>query len=190
MSVEESWGKIERWIAQHAPEEDPLPAPCTRADLDALYESLGGRLPEDVERSLLRHNGSGLTVIIPPGFTLLSVEDILENRADWLKYAAPDDKNLTAGDKPFLVPIATLSVIQLLVDIRTGRLGEWDIQQGFVRERDPLWRSFSSALDIVGNVLASPPPWIAILPGDDEWEVTNRDPDFPGMLVWTEDPVD
>ncbi len=42
MTVEESWEKIERWIAQHAPEEDPLPAPCTRADLERLYESVGG----------------------------------------------------------------------------------------------------------------------------------------------------
>jgi hypothetical protein len=190
VSVEESWGKIERWIAQHAPEEDPLPAPCTRADLEFLYESLGGQLPDDVERSLLRHNGSGLTVILPPGFTLLSVEDILKKRATWLKYAAPDDCNLAEEDKPFLVPFAALSVIQLLVDIRTGRIGEWDIEQGFAWERDPLWRSFTSALDFVGNLLASPPPWIAILPGDDEWEVTDRDPDFPGTLVWTEDPVD
>jgi cell wall assembly regulator SMI1 len=50
-----------------------------------LYESVGGQLPDDVERSLLRHNGSGLTVILPPEFTLLGVEDILENRAAWLK---------------------------------------------------------------------------------------------------------
>jgi hypothetical protein len=61
---------------------------------------------------------------------------------------------------------------------------------GFVWERDPLWRSFAGALDFVGNLLASPPPWIAILPGGDEWEVTDRDPDFPGTLVWTEDSVD
>jgi hypothetical protein len=107
-----------------------------------------------------------------------------------LKYAAPDDANLREGDKPFLVPFATLSVIQLLVDIRTGRIGEWDIEQGFAWRRDRLWRSFTSALDFVGSLLASPPPWIAILPGDDEWEVTNRDPDFPGTLVGTEDPVD
>jgi hypothetical protein len=42
MTVEESWEKIERRIAQHAPEEASLPAPCIRADLEALYESLGG----------------------------------------------------------------------------------------------------------------------------------------------------
>ncbi|MGW6060334.1 hypothetical protein [Streptomyces sp. NPDC055189] len=190
MSVEESWGKIERWIALHAPEEDRLPGPCARAELDALYESLGGQLPDDVERSLLRHNGSGLTVILPPEFTLLGVGDILEKRAVWLEYAAPDDSNLAEGDKPFLVPFAALSVIQLLVDTRTGRIGEWGIEQGFAWERDPPWGSFTRALDFVGNLLASPRPWIAILPGDDEWEVTDRHPDFPGTLVWTEDPVD
>ncbi|MFG2651302.1 SMI1/KNR4 family protein [Streptomyces sp. NPDC048436] len=190
MTVEESWEKIERWIARYAPEEDSLPGPCAHADLERLYECLGVRLPEDVERSLLRHDGSGLTVILPPGFTLLGVDDILAKRETWLRYAAPDDSNLRKGDKPFLVPFAALSVTQLLVDTRTGRLGWWDIEECFLWEEEPLWHSLTSALDFVGNLLASPPPWIAVLPGDEEWEVTDRDPDFPGTLVWTEDPVD
>ncbi len=190
MGVDDSWKKIERWIAERAPQEDPLPAPCSHLDLESLYERLGVRLPDDLERSLLRHNGSGLTEILPPGFTLLSVDDILENRADWMKYAAPDDASLGEGDKPFLVPFAKLSRILLLVDVRTGRLGEWENVQGFFWERDQLWGSFTSAMDFVGNLLASPPPWIAMLPGDDEWEVTERHPDFPGTLTWTEDPIE
>ncbi|MGW7272045.1 SMI1/KNR4 family protein [Streptomyces sp. NPDC054864] len=190
MTVEQSWEQIESWIAQHAPEEIPLPAPCTHNELEALYESLGGQLPEEVERSLLRHNGSGLTTILPPGFTLLGIEDIQDKRATWLKYAAPDDVNLAEEDKPFLVPFAALSVIQLLVDTRTGRIGWWDIEQGFFWERDALWYSLTSVLDFVGSLLSSPRPWIAILPGDEEWEVTDRHPDFPGTLEWTEDPID
>ncbi|MDG4857834.1 hypothetical protein P8605_06635 [Streptomyces sp. T-3] len=197
MTVEASWDKIERWIARYALQEDPLPAACcllpaacTRADLEILYGELGGRLPRDVEHSLLRHDGSGLTTILPPGYTLLSIEGILQHRVTWLKYTAPDDANLAEEDKPFLVPVAALSNIQLLVDTRTGRLGWWDIEQGFAWERDPLWSSFTSVMDFVGNLLSLPPPWIALLPGDEEWEVTDRDPDFPGTLVWTEDPVD
>ncbi len=101
-----------------------------------------------------------------------------------------NDANLEKGDKPFLVPFAALSVTQLLVDTRTGRLGWWDIEQCFHWEVDPLWSSFARALGFVGDLLASPRPWIATLPGDDEWEVTDRDPDFPGTLAWTEGPVD
>ncbi|MEU7576736.1 SMI1/KNR4 family protein [Streptomyces sp. NPDC041068] len=190
MSVQESWAKIEHWIAQHAPEEPELPGPCTREDLERLYGHLGVRLPEDVEQSLSRHDGSGLTDILPPGYTLLGIEGILENRATWLKYATPDDANLAEEDKPFLVPVAELSVAKMMVDTRTGRLGSWDIEQGYFRSEDPLHASLSVALEFVGNLLASPPPWFATLPGDEEWEVTDRHPDFPGWLVWTEEPLD
>ncbi|WP_434975477.1 SMI1/KNR4 family protein [Streptomyces mesophilus] len=134
-----------------------MPAACTRADLEALYGSLGVRLPKDVEHSLLRHDGSGLTTVLPPGYTLLSIEDILRHRATWLKYAMPDDANLAEEDKLFLVPVAALSVVQLLVDTRTGRLGWWDIEQGFGWKRDPLWSSFTSAMDFVGHLLSLPP---------------------------------
>ncbi|MER5257123.1 hypothetical protein [Streptomyces sp. NPDC002855] len=187
MAVAEAWEKIERWIAQQAPEEDPLPGPCTRRDLDRLYDRIGGRLPKDVEESLLRHDGSGFTTVIPPGFTLLGVEDILRNHATWLHYAREDDRNLRAGDKAFLVPVTELSVTKGLVDIRTGQLGWWDIEQGYMPPDGPLDASLSAVLEFVGNVLASPPPWIAILPGDEEWEATDVDPDFPGTLQWTEE---
>ncbi|MEU7576796.1 SMI1/KNR4 family protein [Streptomyces sp. NPDC041068] len=190
MTVEESWAKIERWIAQQAPEEDPLPAPCTREDLQRLYEHLGLWLPEDVERSLLRHDGSGLTEILPPGYTLLGVEEILRNRSIWLEYATPDDTNLDLEDKTFLVPIAELSVTKLMVDTRTGRLGSWDIEEGYFLSTDPLRTSLSVALAFVGNLLASSPPWIVPLPGGGELEVTDVDPDFPGTLVWTDGPID
>ncbi|MFD3577513.1 hypothetical protein [Streptomyces sp. NPDC058644] len=158
MAVAEAWEKIERWIAQQAPEEDPLPGPCTRRDLDRLYDRIGGRLPKDVEESLLRHD-----------------------------YAREDDRNLRAGDKAFLVPVTELSVTKGLVDIRTGQLGWWDIEQGYMPPDGPLDASLSAVLEFVGNVLASPPPWIAILPGDEEWEATDVDPDFPGTLQWTEE---
>ncbi|ATM24804.1 hypothetical protein SMD44_p20021 (plasmid) [Streptomyces alboflavus] len=190
MSVEESWAKIECWIAQHAPEEPELPGPCTCEDLESLYERLDVRLPEDVEQSLLRHDGSGLTEILPPGYTLLGIERILENRATWLKYATPDDANLAEEDKPFLVPVAELSVEKLMVDTRTGRLGSWDIEQGYFSSTDPLRASLSAALDFVGNLLDSPRPWILPLPGGGELEATDMDLDFPGTLVWTEEPLD
>ncbi|MFJ2774365.1 SMI1/KNR4 family protein [Streptomyces sp. NPDC087300] len=186
MSVEESWEKIERWIAQHAPEESQLPGPCTRENLERLYQRLGVRLPEDVERSLLQHDGSGLTDVLL-GYTLLGIEDIIKHYETWLRYANPDDANLSATDVPYLVPVAEIGVLKMMVDTRTGGLGTGDIEQGYFQEKNPLYASLSIVLDFVGNLLASPPPWIVPLSAGGELEATNRHPDFPGTLVWTED---
>ncbi|MEU4799280.1 hypothetical protein [Streptomyces sp. NPDC023327] len=54
--------------------------PCTRSELDGLYRTLGVRLPENVERSLLRHNGSGLTDVIPSMYALYSVPAPVDRR--------------------------------------------------------------------------------------------------------------
>lgn len=187
MSVEESWEKIEQWLARHAPDEPALPEPCTLADIQHLHVQLGVRLPEDVERSLLRHDGSAATTIIPPGFTLLSTEDILKKRTSWLRFAMTDDSNLSENDKPFIVPIAALSTNMILVDTRTGKLGWWDIEGPYSSDAELPGGTLSSVLNFVGSLLSSPRPWIAVLPGDDEWEATDAHPDFPRTLCWTED---
>ncbi|MFB7935428.1 SMI1/KNR4 family protein [Streptomyces sp. NPDC056039] len=187
MSVEESWDKIEQWIFRHAPDELALPGPCTPSRIQQLRDQLGVRLPEDVERSLLRHDGSGTTTIIPPGFTLLNTEEILKKRASWLRFAMTDDSNLSETDKPFIIPIAALSTNMLLVDTRTGKLGWWDIESPYSSAAQLPGATLSSVLDFVGNLLASPRPWIAILPGDEEWEATEAHPDLPRTLCWTED---
>ncbi|WP_405656632.1 hypothetical protein [Streptomyces sp. RK9] len=180
MSIEESWEKIECWLTSYASQEEPLPGPCTRADLDRLYAHVGARLPEDVERSLLRHNGSGLTDVLPPSYGLHSVEAIAKKHADWMQYK-------DNGDSPLLVPIGSIGVLQLMVDTRTGHLENWDLEQGYIPEEGPVWESLSAALESIGNVLASPRPWFARGPYDDEWAATDMDPDFPGMLVWAQD---
>ncbi|MFE0056083.1 SMI1/KNR4 family protein [Streptomyces sp. NPDC059003] len=184
--VEESWENIERWLAQQAPQEDPLPEPCTRADLESLYERIGVRLPDDIERSLLRHDGSGRTDIIPPGFVLYGVEQIAQVYAGSLEYRLEDDL-YGRYDSRRIVPIGALNVTKLVVNTRTGRIGEWDIEDaGYRWFEGPLWRCLASVLELVGNALVSPPPWIARTSGDEEWEATDVDLDFPGTLVWTD----
>ncbi|QQC93375.1 SMI1/KNR4 family protein [Streptomyces alfalfae] len=183
MSAEQSWARIEGWLAEHAPNEEPLPGPCTEAELERLYERIGVRLPPDVEESLLRHDGSGLITVIPLGWTLHSCDKIAERYAEWARDARRFDPK--AG--PF-VPVGEIGGnLQLLTDPRTGRIGEWDRVQGHSWDEDPLWSSFAGVLEFTGSVLASTRPWIAMLPGDEEWEATDQDPDFPGTLSWTED---
>lgn len=173
MAIDESWVKIERWLASYAPDEK-LPGPCGRSALDRLYERIGARLPEDVELSWLRHDGSGLVTIIPPGFQLYHI-DAITNEVG----REPDALAITIGN---------LGPTQLVAATRTGRIGTWDATEGYVWEEDALWASFARVLELVGNVLDSTPPWIAVLPGDEEWEATHDDPDFPGTLAWTEEP--
>jgi hypothetical protein len=186
VSVEESWEKIERWLDQYAPQEQPLPGPCTRSELDGLYSALGVRLPEDVEQALLRHNGSGLTDVIPATFALYGAKQIADEHLGTLKYKLKND-HYGWGDSRLIVPIGALGEMQLVVDTQTGRLGSWDIEETDYRWFEgPGWASLSAALEVTGNALASPPPWIAVMGDGDEWRAIDMDTDFPGTLVWAD----
>lgn len=184
MSVDESWEKIERWLEQYAPQEQSLPGPCTRSELDGLYGALGVRLPEDVEQSLLRHNGSGLTDVIPSKYALYSVNQITEEHLGTLKYKLKND-HYGWGDSRLILPIGALGEMQLVVDTQTGHLGSWDIEEtGYCWFESPEWASLSAVLEVIGNALASPPPWIAVMGDGAEWRAIDMDTEFPGTLVW------
>lgn len=176
MTINESWEKIERWLARYAPEEE-LPGPAGLDDIARLSDQIGVQLPPDVEQSLLRHNGSGFVTIVPPGYALYGVDEIARSKG-----------HFTEGEESVYVPIAHIGRTEKIVDTRTGRIGGHDVEWGFVWGDDPLWASFSTVLAFVADVLDSPPPWIAMLPGEEEWEATHQDADFPGTLSWTEEP--
>lgn len=176
VTINESWEKIERWLARYAPAEE-LPGSAGRDDVARLCDQIGIQLPPDVEQSLLRRNGSGLVTIVPPGFVLYGVDEIARSEGRFDK-----------GDEPVYVPIGSLGPLEMIVDTRTGRIGSHDSVDGCFWSDDPLWASFSTVLAFVADALDSPPPWIAMLPGEEEWEATYEDADFPGTLVWTEEP--
>ncbi|MGX1909562.1 SMI1/KNR4 family protein [Streptomyces phaeochromogenes] len=178
MTVDESWEKVERWIARYAP-EDELPEPAAREDIARLSDQAGIRLPPDIEQSLLRHNGSGLVTVVPPGFVLYGVDEIARSYTEW---------HVLKSDEPVYVPIGSLGPLEMTVDTRTGHIGSYDPVQGYVRDADPLGASFSALLEFVADALDSSPPWIAMLPGEEEWEATHEDADFPGTLSWTDEP--
>ncbi|MGI5195949.1 SMI1/KNR4 family protein [Streptomyces sp. CA-288835] len=179
MTVDESWEKIERWLARYAP-EDKLPGPASPDDIARLSDQIGVRLPPDVEQSLLRHNGSGFVTIVPPGVVLYGVDEIARE-------IARSKGRFTKGEESVYVPIGNIGSWEEIVDTRTGRIGSYDPEQGCFWEDDPLWASFSTVLAFVADVLDSPPPWIAMLPGEEEWEATYQDAVFPGTLSWTEE---
>ncbi|MEU5896622.1 SMI1/KNR4 family protein [Streptomyces venezuelae] len=186
MSIGTSWEKIERWLDQYAPQEHPLPGPCTRSDLESLSRALGVRLPKDVEQSLLRHDGSGLTDVIPSMYALYSVEQIADEHLGTLEYKLKND-HYGWGDSLLIVPIGALGEMQLVVDTQTGRLGSWDIEEtGYCWFEGPGWASLSTVLEVIGNALASPPPCIAVMGDGDEWRAIDMDIDFPGTLVWAD----
>ncbi|MER5863238.1 SMI1/KNR4 family protein [Kitasatospora sp. NPDC002040] len=57
-TVDESWDRIERWLAQHAPvTHGLLRPPAVPADVAAAELRLGVAFPPDLRESLLRHDG-------------------------------------------------------------------------------------------------------------------------------------
>ncbi|GAA1386067.1 hypothetical protein GCM10009639_09430 [Kitasatospora putterlickiae] len=57
-TVEESWDRIESWLARHAPvTHGLLRPPALPADIAAAELRLGVAFPSDLRRSLLRHDG-------------------------------------------------------------------------------------------------------------------------------------
>ncbi|KJY18558.1 SMI1/KNR4 family protein, partial [Streptomyces katrae] len=57
-TVEESWDRIESWLARHAPITHGLLRPAAvLADITAAEARLGVAFPPDLRESLLRHDG-------------------------------------------------------------------------------------------------------------------------------------
>ncbi|MFJ8434954.1 SMI1/KNR4 family protein [Kitasatospora sp. NPDC094019] len=57
-TVEQSWGRIESWLARHAPAtQGLLRPPALPADIAAAELRLGVTFPPDLRESLLRHDG-------------------------------------------------------------------------------------------------------------------------------------
>ncbi|GAA2741912.1 SMI1/KNR4 family protein [Kitasatospora cinereorecta] len=55
-----AWGRIEQWLARHAPRSHRrLPAPATEQELLAAEHAFGLRLPPDLRAFYLLHNGTG-----------------------------------------------------------------------------------------------------------------------------------
>ncbi|MFG3259788.1 SMI1/KNR4 family protein [Streptomyces sp. NPDC048172] len=189
--TDRAWQSIEHWLATYAHAELPLPGPCSREDLERLHERVGVRLPREMERSLLRHNGSGTVAVFPNGFALLSVEDIIERYDMWIEFGREmrEEWWVRGFDKTpnLYVPVAALGPTVMLVQTRNKSLGSWSPESsGGGEPWHQEWGTPLTVLDCVGKALDSEPPWTLTLPDDKKRKATHTDPARPGTLHWTD----
>ncbi|QMU69601.1 SMI1/KNR4 family protein [Streptacidiphilus sp. P02-A3a] len=76
-SIDESWIRIEAWLAEHAPVTFAgLEPPAAPAAIAAAEAAVGLPFPDALRQSLLRHNGTGYQVLLPDLWQLMDVQDI------------------------------------------------------------------------------------------------------------------
>ncbi|WTN36824.1 SMI1/KNR4 family protein [Streptomyces canus] len=77
-SISESWTRIEVWLARHAPRTlAALGPPAERSAIAVAEQAIGQAFPEPLVESLLRHNGMGHYDLLPPFWSLLDVQSII-----------------------------------------------------------------------------------------------------------------
>jgi cell wall assembly regulator SMI1 len=81
-SVTESWARIERWLARHAPDTYArLAPPASPSAVAEAEETLGLPFPEPLLESLLRHDGTEQCTVLPPFWGLLGTQKIADEWA-------------------------------------------------------------------------------------------------------------
>ncbi|MFI6093522.1 SMI1/KNR4 family protein [Streptomyces sp. NPDC051218] len=168
-SVSESRARIETWLAREAPRTfAALELPAQHLDIAAAEEIIGQPLPAALVESLLRHNGTGDDVLLPPFWRLLNVHLIgsdwqlgMQIYRDELESAEeegdPDD-DFGPWWHSHWIPFATDGGGDtLIVDQRPyhrhGRIGEADHEQGTHFSPHPMWASLPALLDATATAL-------------------------------------
>ena len=78
--IDDSWNRIEVWLAEHAPATFAGLEPPAAPETIAIAETaIGLPFPNALKQSLLRHNGTGYYDLLPALWRLLSAEDIADN---------------------------------------------------------------------------------------------------------------
>jgi cell wall assembly regulator SMI1 len=85
-SIRKSWKVIERWYRRHATEIE-LPRASSEAAINDAEQRLGFAFPSDLRASFKVHDGSDGQGILPYGFQLYSVGEIVAEREVWMKLA-------------------------------------------------------------------------------------------------------
>ena len=175
MSVVDSWERIENWLQGNGITPKP---PAGATALTTAAEIIGHPLPADLAESLRRHDGSPRT-LVPSRWTLLTLQtslDVWKRRTDDLaaRQAAEieeiDDEDEWSdveegeedafwGWNPAWFPVAgDGGGSHLVVDLRTGVLGEHDPEAG-TRFGSP-WRSVAALLEATAEALhGNDPEW-------------------------------
>lgn len=170
MSVAASWERIENWL--HGNGITPTP-PIEAAALTAAAEFVGHPLPADLAESLRRHDGSPRTMV-PSRWTLLPLrtsldlwkrwtDDLVARQAaeieeidddedeDWSDVEDGEEDAFWGWNAAWFPIAGDGGGCHLVVDLRTGVLGEHDPESG-TRFGSP-WRSVTELLEATACAL-------------------------------------
>ncbi|MEU5686266.1 SMI1/KNR4 family protein [Streptomyces venezuelae] len=166
--VPESWARIETWLARHAPRTfAALEPPAERSDIAVAEQIIGQPFPEPLVQSLLRHNGTGDDVLLPPYWRLLNTHIIA---SDWQLgmriyhdvFEGVEESDFGDDWGPWWhsrwIPFATSGggdtlVVDQRPYRRRGRIGEADHEQGTRFSSHPMWSSLPALMDATATAL-------------------------------------
>lgn len=180
-SVEAAWERIETWLAAHAPVTfDALAPPADPAAIAAAQAAIDPPVPEPLRTSLLRHDGTGYRVLLPPFWRLLSAAEVasqwqlrteINDRSPWPsdedggggEGGAVDAEAADADYGPWWhrqwIPFAAddcgdyLVLDERPIARRRGRIGDADHEMGCSFPPDAMWASLPVLLEMTATAL-------------------------------------
>ncbi|MEI5522360.1 SMI1/KNR4 family protein [Streptomyces brasiliscabiei] len=172
-SITESWSRIEAWLAENASGTfAKLAPPAEPAAIVAAEEAIGLAFPDSLTESLLRHDGTGHAVVLPPFWMPLSTHSIVEvwkMRTEIYAsiFADAQDGNAEAEYGPWWhrkwIPFAgNGGGDQLVIDQRPtrygGRIGDAFREDGCRFQPHAMWASLPTLLDMTATALETGQP--------------------------------
>ncbi|MEU9330599.1 SMI1/KNR4 family protein [Streptomyces canus] len=167
-SISESWTRIEVWLARHTPRTfAALGPPAERSAIAVAEQAIGQPFPEPLAESLLRHNGMGHYDLLPPFWSLLDVQSIINAWQTRMKIYGDELAGAEEGDPdgeygpwwhgqwiPFAFDGAgDYLIIDQRLYRRRGRIGKADHEIGCSFSHHPMWASFPALLDATATAL-------------------------------------
>ncbi|MDN3028260.1 SMI1/KNR4 family protein [Streptomyces sp. S.PB5] len=167
-SIPESWARIETWLADNAPRTfAELAPPAERAAIAMAEEAIGLAFPRPLTESLLRHDGTADSVLLPPFWMMLSTQHIVDTWKSLTSIHGPERPDAEMGDPereygPWWhrqwIPFAADGagdhlVIDLRATRRHGRIGTADHEVGCHFRTHPMWTSLPELLDMTATAI-------------------------------------
>ncbi|MET7338904.1 SMI1/KNR4 family protein [Nonomuraea sp. NPDC005650] len=167
--VNAAWDKIERWLAAHASATlRKLSFPASPRDVDRWERNFGGKVPDALYASLLRHDGAegnfGAGFQLPPDIGLMALSSYSSlhsyNCIDLIMAGSEEDADPDDGVwHGSLLPFASAGGgDELFIDPRSGRVGQ-KAGGGRIRYDGPMsWPSYLDLLEGLASALESGGP--------------------------------
>ncbi|MFI1190715.1 SMI1/KNR4 family protein [Streptomyces californicus] len=192
-SIDESWARIETWLAEHAPRTyATLAPPADPADIAAVERVIGRPLLKPLVASLLRHDGVLDRIggsLLPGYYRPISARGIATAWHRLTPYydaceadergEEVDDDFMTLGSSrilyghPWLIPVArdpggAYMVLDHRPEIDRGRLHEAEPVEGVMRVPHEKWGSLPLLMEAVATSMETSRPLNGDVPVVDE----------------------